>query len=162
MKKSQLRNIIKESVKQLMTEQAGPTTDPWGNPWVFSSGYAGSTISGPTTQKTMSPGLNSVMCGSGYVLDIYYAWASVGYGNGAWPVWCPSCDNPFGGQALRGFRMRCIPEDAIPTPAPDIPLGIDTREPKGPKEPNNPNLGFKKSDPQIDRMKNLANVKKQN
>jgi hypothetical protein len=74
MKKSQLRNIIKESVKQLMTEQAGPTTDPWGNPWVFSSGYAGSTISGPTTHKTMSPGLNSVMCGSGYVLDIYYSW----------------------------------------------------------------------------------------
>jgi hypothetical protein len=164
MKKSQLRNIIKESVKQLMTEQAGPTTDPWGNPWVFSSGYDGSTISGPITYMDMSPGLNSVKCGSGYVLDIYYSW------DGNWSLWGGTVNNPFaagsngaaGGLALRGFRMRCIPEDAIPTPAPDIPLGIDTREPKGPKEPNNPNLGFKKSDPQIDRMKNLANVKKQN
>jgi len=122
MKKSKVKNIIKKSTKKLVNEQAGSTntTDPWGNPWVFPSGYGGGSLSGPYTQKTMSPGVNSVKCPSGYVLDIYYSWS------GTWGIFCPSCSTPFpvGGQALRGYNMRCIPGDAT-LPPPPPPVDVD-------------------------------------
>jgi hypothetical protein len=140
MKQSQLRNIIKESVKELMTEQQGP--HPFETPLLPSLAMA-------IISQTNGPGGMKITCPNGYVFgdtmssggrpfntkDVCMQETVGGnsYYDGVWQIIIPTC---------RKLDLNYV----APPVNPVEPMGVD-KEVVGPAEPNNPNLGFKKINP---------------
>lgn len=142
MKLSHLKNIIKESVKQLMTEQQGLA--PFTNPGGFTGG-------GHWVDPTISGGGNGTIyleCPAGYVFG--NTGLSPDYNGTQRPmdddqVIVPSPYNTINGVTkIRITECRKLDLNYVAPPVNPVdvePLGIDTRGPKGPKEPMRPTIG---------------------
>ena len=138
MNKSQLKNIIRRSIKELMTEQQGP--HPFETPTLPSLAMA-------TISQTNGPGGMKITCPNGYVFG-----DTMGYR--AFNTKDVCMQEPVGGNSsYDGVKEIIIPKCrkldlnyVAPPVNPVEPMGVD-KEVVGPAEPNNPNLGFKKINP---------------